>query len=68
MQTGGREFSVDSTMTLQQIAAIADDLRLQYEIGYRPPDSRPNKYHKISLATTDKKLLVQSRDGYFTPK
>jgi hypothetical protein len=37
-------------MTLQQIyAAIAADLRLQYELGYRPPDSRPNKYHKIDL-------------------
>jgi Ca-activated chloride channel family protein len=68
-QTGGREFSVDSNMTLHQIyVAIADDLRMQYELGYRPPDSRPNKYHKIDLKTKDKNLLVQARDGYFTPK
>ena len=34
--TGGREFSVDSKMTLQQIyAEIASDLRLEYELGYR---------------------------------
>ena len=67
-QTGGREFSVDSSMTLQQIyAAIADDLRMQYELGYRPPDSKPNKYHKIDLKTKDKNLQVQARDGYFTP-
>ncbi len=68
-QTGGREFSVDSKMTLQQIyAAIADDLRMSYELGYRPPESKPNKYHKIDLQTKDKSLQVQARDGYFTPK
>jgi Ca-activated chloride channel family protein len=67
--TGGREFSVTTTMTLQQIyATIAADLRLQYELGYRPPDSRPNKYHKIDLTAKDKKLTVQAREGYFTPK
>jgi Ca-activated chloride channel family protein len=68
-QTGGREFSVNSTTTLQQIyAIIAADLRQEYEIGYRPPDSRPDKYHKIDLSLTHKKLTVQARDGYFTPK
>ena len=68
-QTGGREFSVDSKMTLPQIyAAIAADLRLQYELGYRPPDSRPNKYHAIALTAKDRKLTVQAREGYFTPK
>jgi Ca-activated chloride channel family protein len=67
--TGGREFSVSAKMTLAQIyAAIAADLRLQYELGYRPPDSRANKYHKIELAAKDKNLTVQARDGYFTPK
>jgi Ca-activated chloride channel family protein len=67
--TGGREFSVSSAMTLQQIyATIAADLRLQYELGYRPPDSRPNKYHKIDLTAKDKALTVQAREGYFTPK
>jgi Ca-activated chloride channel family protein len=67
--TGGREFSVTSKMTLQQIyATIAADLRLQYELGYRPPDPRPNKYHKIALTAKDKKLTVQAREGYFTPK
>jgi Ca-activated chloride channel family protein len=67
--TGGREFSVSSTMPLQQIyATIAADLRLQYELGYRPPDTRPNKYHKIDLTAKDKRLTVQAREGYFTPK
>jgi Ca-activated chloride channel homolog len=67
--TGGRVFTVSPTMPLQQIyAEIAADMRIQYEIGYRPPDSKPNKYHKIDLKTTDKKLIVQAREGYFTPK
>jgi Ca-activated chloride channel homolog len=67
--TGGREFSVGPATTLQQIyATIAADLRQEYEIGYRPPDSRPDKYHKIDLSLEDKKLIVQARDGYFTPK
>jgi len=67
-QTGGREFSVNSKMTLQDIyTAIAGDLRLQYEIGYRPPDPRPDKYHKIDLKAANKSLTVQARDGYFTP-
>jgi Ca-activated chloride channel family protein len=68
-QTGGREFPVTSAMTLQQVySTIAADLRLQYELGYRPPDARPDKYHKIDLTAKDKKLTVQAREGYFTPK
>ena len=67
--TGGRVFTVSPAMTLEQIyAAIADDLRLQYELGYQPPDSRPNKYHKIDLTAKNSKLIVQAREGYFTPK
>lgn len=67
--TGGREFSVGPKRTLQQIyAEIASDLRLEYELGYRPPASKPNKYHKIDLEPKDKKLAVQAREGYFTPK
>jgi Ca-activated chloride channel homolog len=67
--TGGRVFTVGPDMSLEQIyAQIADDMRLQYQLGYRPPASRPNKYHKIDLKATDKKLTVQAREGYFTPK
>jgi Ca-activated chloride channel family protein len=67
--TGGREFAVSEKMKLTDIyAAIAADLRQCYELGYTPPDLRPNRYHKIDLATTDKKLAVQAREGYYTPK
>jgi Ca-activated chloride channel family protein len=69
-QTGGREFAVYPSGSLSQIfAAIASDLRQSYELGYRPPPSSPNKYHKIALTTTvGKSLTVQTRDGYYTPK
>jgi Ca-activated chloride channel family protein len=67
--TGGRVFTVSPTSSLQQIYAdIAADLRLEYQIGYAPPDLRPNRYHKIDLRTADNKLIVQAREGYFTPK
>jgi Ca-activated chloride channel family protein len=65
--TGGRAFTVGPTMSLKHVyAAINDDMRLAYELGYRPPDSRPNKFHKIELRTLDKKSTVQARKGYFS--
>lgn len=67
--TGGREFAVDGKMTLADIyASIADDMRQSYEIGYVPPDARPDRYHTIELRTTEKGLSVQARAGYYTPK
>ena len=37
--TGGRVFTVSRTMGLREIyEEIAQDLRLQYELGYTPPD------------------------------
>ncbi len=67
--TGGHVFTVSRTMSLRDIfAQIADDLRLQYELGYQPPpDTRPNSYHKLELKAKDKKLTVQARKGFFQP-
>jgi Ca-activated chloride channel homolog len=66
--TGGRVFTVSPTMTLEQIyGEIADDMRLEYELGYEPPESKSDKYHKIDLRAKDKVLTVQAREGYFTP-
>lgn len=67
--TGGREFAVSEKMTLADIyASIAADLRQSYELGYPPPDTRPNRYHKLDLKMTQKGLTVQAREGYYTPK
>ena len=65
--TGGRVFTVSRTLPLRQIyAEIAEDLRLQYEVGYTPPANvQPNSYHKLELRAKDKKLVVQARKGFF---
>ncbi len=65
--TGGRVFTVSRTLGLRQIyAEIAEDLRLQYLLGYTPPaDMAPNSYHKLDLRAKDKKLAVQARHGFF---
>ncbi len=67
--TGGRVFTVSRTMSLREIfLQIGQDLRLQYELGYKPPaDVQPNTYHKLELRTKDKKLSVQARKGFFAP-
>ena len=67
--TGGHVFTVSHTMSLRDIfTQIADDLRLQYELGYTPPpDTQPNSYHKLELKAKDKKLTVQARKGFFQP-
>jgi VWFA-related protein len=65
--TGGHVFEVSRTMSLREVfAAIGEDLRLEYELGYTPPsDTAPNSYHKLALKAKDKKLTVQARDGFF---
>jgi Ca-activated chloride channel homolog len=67
--TGGHVFTVSQSMSLRDIfAQIADDLRLQYELGYTPPpNTQPNSYHKLELKAKDKKLTVQARKGFFEP-
>jgi Ca-activated chloride channel family protein len=67
--TGGRVFTVGPQMSLAQIyTEIATEMRMQYELGYTPPKSKANKYHKIQLTAKNKDLTVQAREGYFTPK
>ncbi len=65
--TGGRVFTVSRTMSLREIyAQIGQDLRLQYELGYKPPaGTQANSYHKLELKAKDKKLSVQARKGFF---
>ena len=65
--TGGRVFNVSRALPLREIfAEIAQDLRLQYELGYTPPaDIQPNSYHKLEVRAKDHKLTVQARKGFF---
>jgi hypothetical protein len=45
---------------------LALEIRAQYILGY-VPDKSPNSadYRKIHLATKQKDLAVQARDGYY---
>ena len=67
-ETGGRFFEVSKKQPIDQIyASIEEELRNQYSLGYSPDkaDTAPG-YHKIHLTTTQKDLVVQTRDGYYS--
>jgi hypothetical protein len=69
-ETGGRMFEVSKKMPVDQIyAAIEEELRNQYSLGYAPNPSNPGAgYHKIHLTTNNKDLTVQARDGYYSDR
>jgi VWFA-related protein len=67
-ETGGRFFEVTKKQSIEDIyAAINDELRSQYSIGYKPEsaDAGPG-YHKIQLTANRKDLSVQTREGYYS--
>jgi VWFA-related protein len=66
-ETGGRLFEVSKKQPIEKIyEEIAEDLRNQYNLGYTPdPADAEGSYHKISLKTKQKDLLVQAREGYY---
>jgi len=69
-ETGGRFFEVSSKHSIEETYdRIQEELRNQYSLGYTP--DRPNAgpgYHKITLTTTKKDLIVQARDGYYADR
>jgi VWFA-related protein len=72
-ETGGRLFEITKKETTAQIyTEIAEELRAQYRLGYTPDQAASaDGYHKIDLAFTkpeEKKLNLQTRDGYYTGK
>ena len=68
-ETGGRLFEVSKKQPVDQIyTQIADELRFQYELGYTPDRNDLSGYHKIHLATKQKDLEVQARDGYYADR
>jgi VWFA-related protein len=70
-ETGGRLFEVSKKQPIDQIyAQIEDELRNQYSLGYSPQRGAASSsgYHKIQLATKQKGLLVQTRDGYYAER
>ncbi|HEX4007622.1 MAG TPA: VWA domain-containing protein [Acidobacteriaceae bacterium] len=66
--TGGRMFEVSGKQTFAAIySQIGDELRSQYRLGYIPnADTASDGFHRVALTLTkDKKLLIQTRDGYY---
>jgi len=69
-ETGGRFFEVTKKQSIDDIyAAIDEELRNQYSIGYKPEpaDAGPG-YHKIHVTVKPKDLTVQTREGYYASR
>ena len=69
-QTGGSFFEISKKESLDQAYhTIEDDLRHQYEITYTPQSSGDwSGFHKISLTTKQKDLVVQAPAGLYAGK
>jgi VWFA-related protein len=70
-ETGARMFEVSKKESIDQIyASIADELRMQYELGYVPDKSAGTGagYHKVTLTAKEKNLTIQTRDGYYAER
>jgi len=66
-ETGGAAYEVSNTQSIEEIYSLIEEaLRNQYIIGFTPDRQPPDgKYHKIKLATTDSRLVVNARAGYY---
>jgi VWFA-related protein len=67
-ETGGRYFEVKKNDVDEVYAAIAEELRTQFILGYTPPKDQASGYHSIHLTTKNKDQIVQTRAGYFSGK
>src|SRR5271165_6681943 len=69
-ETGGRFFEVTKKRPINEIyTEIEEELRNQYSLGYTPEKAVAGVgYHKINLTTTNKDLIVQTREGYYAEK
>jgi VWFA-related protein len=65
--SGGRFFEVTKKESIDKIyAAIDEELRNQYSLGYTPSkDDGSVGYHKLHLAVKQKDMAVQTRDGFY---
>ncbi len=62
-------FEVKGKETFATIyAQIAEELRSQYRLGYTPDTkAAASGYHRVDLSVLrQKKLIVQTRDGYYS--
>ena len=67
-ETGGRMFEESDKQNFASIyTQIAEELRSQYRLGYTPDAALAAEgFHRIDLTLAkEKKLIVQTRDGYY---
>ncbi|MFQ5695332.1 MAG: VWA domain-containing protein [Terriglobia bacterium] len=50
----------------QLFARIADELRHQYSLGYRPPETDSRVFHQVAIKARKKDHRVHARRGYYT--
>ncbi len=69
-QTGGRFFEVTKKESIDDIyKTIGEELRNQYNLGFTPEKADAESgFHKITVTTTQKDMIVQARQGYYTGK
>ncbi len=69
-ETGGWFFEAKKKENLDAIyAAISEQLRTQYVLGYTPDkDSTLTGFHKVALIVKKKDLSVQTRPGYYADR
>ncbi len=65
-RSGGQVYRADNVGALPQaFAAIANELRTQYLLGYYPSNpERDGSYRKIQVKTTRKDIAIRARPGY----
>jgi VWFA-related protein len=66
-ETGGGYFDVSKKQSIDQIFdRIQEELRNQYTLGYTSDKTGgAGEYRRIHVATRQKALIVQARDGYY---
>jgi VWFA-related protein len=65
--TGGREYQVSRSQPLEAIyAKIAEEMRMQYTLGYIPVNSGAKEgYRTVQIKTKIKGLRIQTKFGYY---
>ena len=69
VKTGGRALFASSPTRLHKaFEEVADDLRHMYSLAYVSDDTvNDGAWREIRLKTSDPKLAVYTRKGYFAP-
>jgi VWFA-related protein len=67
-ETGGQLFEVKKKLPIEQIyAQIEEELRNQYSLAYTPDHPGDDStYHLIHVTVSQKDLIVQAREGYYS--